>query len=122
MTPAMPKHPVVAYCHGVQDGTVPACEMIRLAVQRHIRDLETGGQRGLHFDRQAAEHAVKFFGFLKHSKSEWAGQPFEPEPWQQFLLWSLFGWKRSDGYRRYRTAFVEVPRKNGKSTLISGIG
>jgi phage terminase large subunit-like protein len=116
------KHPVVAYCHGVLDGSVPASVMIQLAVQRHIRDLETGSQRGLHFDRQAAEYAVKYFGFLKHSKGEWAGKTFEPAAWQQFVLWSLFGWKRADGLRRFRTAFVEVPRKNGKSTLIAGIG
>ena len=109
------KHPVVAYCHGVLDGSVPASAMIRRAVERHVRDLETGRERGLHFDRQAAEYAVRFFGFLKHSKGEWAGQPFELAPWQQFILWSLFGWKRADGLRRFRTAFIEVPRKNGKT-------
>jgi len=120
--PVVVRHPVVAYCRGVLDGSVPASEMIRLAVKRHLRDLETGGERGLHFDRQAAEYATQFFGFLKHSKGEWAGRTFEPSPWQQFILWSLFGWKRSDGQRRFRTAFIEVPRKNGKSTLIAGIG
>lgn len=116
------KHPVVAYCHGVLDGSVPASLLIRKAVERHIRDLETGKERGLHFDRQAAEYAVRFFGFLKHSKGEWAGQPFELAPWQQFVIWSLFGWKREDGLRRFRSAFIEVPRKNGKSTLLAGIG
>jgi phage terminase large subunit-like protein len=116
------RHPVVAYCRGVLDGSVPASLMIRKAVERHLRDLETGGQRGLHFDRAAAEHVVMFFRLLKHSKGEWSGQMFDLAPWQQFILWNLFGWKRSDGLRRYRTAFVEVPRKNGKSTLSAGIG
>ena len=118
----MPKHPVVAYAHGVLDGSIPACHWIRLAVERHLRDLEEGPKRGLRFDRAAAEHATQFFGFLKHSKGQWAGQPFELAPWQQFILWVIFGWKRADGLRRFRVAYVEVPRKNGKTTLIAGIG
>jgi phage terminase large subunit-like protein len=59
---------------------------------------------------------------LKHSKGEWAGTTFEPAPWQMFILWALFGWKRADGLRRFRIAFVEVSRKNGKSTLMAGLG
>jgi len=116
------RHPVVGYCRGVLDGSVPASSMTRAAVKRHLLDLEHGRRRGLHFDRAAAEHAVQFFGLLKHSKGEWAGQRFDPAPWQKFILWSLFGWKRADGLRRFRTAFIEVPRKNGKSTLSAGIG
>ena len=117
------RHPVVSYCRGVLEGSVPACEMIRLAVKRHLADLETGGARGLHFDRAAAEYANMFFpSFLRHSKDPFAGQPFELSPWQQFIVWNLFGWKRADGTRRFRTAFIEVPRKNGKTTLAAGIG
>lgn len=60
---------------------------------------------------------------MQHSKGEWAGQPFELAPWQAFILWVLFGWKRtSDGQRRFRTAFIFVPRKNGKTSLMAGIG
>jgi phage terminase large subunit-like protein len=116
------KHPAVAYCHGVLDGTIPAGALIRQAVERHLRDLETGKERGLWFDRNAAQFAIDFFGFLKHSKGEWAGQPFELAPWQQFIIWNLFGWKRENGFRRFGHAYVEVPRKNGKSTLAAGIG
>lgn len=115
-------HPVVAYMRGVLDGSIPACAHIRRAAQRHMDDLEHGAERGLHFDRAAAEHVTQFFGFLKHSKGEWAGQPFRLEPWQQFLLWVLFGWKRADGLRRFRTAYIELPRKNGKTQLVSGMG
>ncbi|AZF90289.1 MAG: terminase large subunit [Phage 5P_3] len=118
----MSKHPVVAYMDGVLGGSIPACKLIRLAVERHIADLEHGHERGLRFDRQRAEHVLRFFGFLRHSKGEWAGQPFTLEPWQQFLLWVLFGWLRADGTRRFRTAYIEVPRKNGKTTLVAGIG
>jgi len=76
------------------------------------------------FDQQAADMAVAFFEtFLHHSKGEWAGQPFELERWQcEDIIEPLFGWKRLDGTRQYRTAYIEVPRKNGKSTLAAGIG
>lgn len=116
------KHPVVAYQQGVLDGSIPACEMIRRAVLRHRDDLEHGAERGLHFDRAAAEHVLRFFRFLTHSKGEWAGKPFVLEPWQQFLLWVLFGWMRADGLRRYRMGYIEIPRKNGKTQLVAAIG
>jgi len=115
-------HPVVSYMRGVLDGSVPACEFIKLAVKRHLDDMEHAAARGLRFDRARAEHVIQFFGFLTHSKGEWAGQPFVLEPWQQFVLWVLFGWIREDGLRRFRTAYVELPRKNGKTTLMAGIG
>jgi phage terminase large subunit-like protein len=118
----MSRHPVAQYMRCVIDGSVPACQFIRLAVERHLHDLEEAGKRGFWFDRQAAEHALRFFGFLRHSKGEWAGQPFLLEPWQQFIVWVMFGWKRRDGFRRYRTAYIEVPRKNGKTTMMAGLG
>ncbi len=75
------------------------------------------------FDEEAADLAVTFFPrFLIHVKGEWAGQPFELDPWQaDEIIRPLFGWKRKDGTRRYRTVYVEVPRKNGKSSLSAGI-
>lgn len=118
----MSMHPVVAYCRGVMDGTIPACQFIRQAVERHLRDLETAAERGLHFDRAAAEHALSFFGFIRHTKGEWRGQTFHLQPWQQFILWVLFGWKRANGLRRFRLAYIEVPRKNGKTELLAGTG
>lgn len=96
----------------------------RLAVERHARDLETGGERGLWFDRRAAQMGVVFFErALRHSKGEWAGRPVVLEGWQRFLVGALLGWKREeDGGRRFRTAYVEVPRKNGKTLLAAGLG
>ena len=81
----------------------------------------TAAARGLRFDLAAARHAIDFFGFLRHSKGEWAGQTFALAPWQAFVVGCLFGWQRSDGLRRFRTAYCAVPRKNGKSTLSAGI-
>jgi phage terminase large subunit-like protein len=81
-----------------------------------------GAARGVRFDPTTARHAIEFFGFLRHSKGEWAGQTFALAPWQAFVVGCLFGWQRADGLRRFRTAYCAVPRKNGKSTLSAGIG
>lgn len=81
-------------------------------------------QAGCRFDERLAAHAAGFFPrFLQHSKGQWAGQAFELLQWQRdLLIYPIFGWIRKDGTRRFRRAFVEVAKKNGKSTLASGIG
>jgi phage terminase large subunit-like protein len=106
----------------VLNGMVPAGTLVRLAVARQKEDIEQAAERGLRYDAAKAQHAVDFFGFVKHSKGEWAGQPFILSPWQEFVIRCLFGWVRADGFRRFRTAYIEVPRKNGKSTLAAGLG
>ena len=86
------------------------------ADERAVRD-------GCRFDQKAAERVRAFFRrFLRHSKGEWAGKPFELLDWQWTdVVAPLFGWKRPDGTRRYRRGYIEVPKKNGKSTLFSGL-
>jgi phage terminase large subunit-like protein len=78
---------------------------------------------GCTFDATAAEKVVEFFRrFLRHSKGEWAGKPFELIDWQRDdVIYPLFGWRRADGTRRYRKAYIEIPKKNGKSTIASGL-
>ncbi len=110
------------YVRDVLSGEQVACRWVRLACERHVRDLEEGEERGLWFDEQKAREAIAFFKLLKHSKGEWAGRPLTLEPWQQFVVASLLGWRRTDGTRRYRTAYLEVARKNGKTTLAAGLG
>lgn len=110
------------FCDGVIAGTRIVGSLVRLAVERHRRDLVEGPTRGLTFDREAAQHAIDFFGFLRHSKGEWANKVFVLSDWQCFIVAMLFGWKRADGTRRFREGYIEIPRKNGKSTLLSGIG
>jgi len=80
-------------------------------------------RKGYVYDAAAAARAVAFFNeILHHTKGEWAGRPFALEPWQQRdVIEPLFGWKRPDGTRKYRTVYIEVPRKNGKSTLAAGV-
>ena len=93
---------VTAYAADVLDGRVVAGRLVRLAAQRHLRDLAAAHARGLRFDDAAAAHAIQFFIFLKHTKGEWAGQTFVLSPWQEFIVGSLFGWQREDGTRRFR--------------------
>jgi phage terminase large subunit-like protein len=75
-----------------------------------------------YFDEKAAQRACDFFGEIVHVKGKLANKPLTLQPWQRDgIIRPLFGWKRLDGTRRYRNAYIEVPRKNGKSTLCAGI-
>jgi len=121
-TPEPKPCPVEAYARAVLAGEVVAGRLVKLACARHLRDLEEGPARGLRWDRAAAAFAIGFFGFLKQSKGEWAGQPLTLQPWQAFVVGSIFGWKGADGTRRFKTAYEELARKNGKSTVAAGIG
>ncbi len=114
-------HPAEQYAHDVVAGRIVTSRLVRLACQRHLRDLVEGHKRGLWFDVAAAQRVLDFFQLLKHSKGEWAGQSFDLAPWEQFILWVSFGWRRADGTRRFRTIHIEVARKNGKSTLCAGV-
>src|SRR3954447_26291905 len=113
--------PVEVYARDAVEGRVVAGRLVRLACQRHLYDLSHGSARGLAWDGASARQALAFFSHLRHSTGEWAHQPFVLQPWQAFVVGSLFGWKRADGLRRFRTAYVEVARKNGKSALLAGI-
>lgn len=74
------------------------------------------------FDQEAADKVVAFFAkCLAFCKGLKASQPFRLEQWQADIARTIFGWKRPDGSRRYRHVFIEVPRKNGKSTFIAGL-
>lgn len=124
-----PSHPnidafevAVKYAKDVLSGAIVAGKLVKLAAKRFNRDLKFGAERGLVFDKDAAQRVVDFFGFLRHSKGEWGGKVFKLEPWQVFIVANLFGWKRADGTRRFRKAYIEVARKNGKSTFLAGIG
>ena len=80
----------------------------------------TGG--ALFYPRLAKWACDWFPENLVHFEGEWAGRPFELLPWQKQLIGHLFGWLMPDGTRRFRTLFLYVPRKNGKTTLAGGIG
>ena len=73
------------------------------------------------FDKAKADYAVQFINCLKHTKGQWRGVPFELLPWQDSIIRDVFGTVKENGYRQYNTAYVEIPKKNGKSELAAGI-
>lgn len=79
-------------------------------------------KKGCFFEENRAFYAVGFFKLLRHTVGEWSGKPFEPLAWQKYdLIMPLFGWLRSNGTRRFRKGHVEIPKKNGKSMICSGL-
>lgn len=82
---------------------------------------------GARFDPERVDRVLRSFSLLRHTQGQWAGQPLRPDPWQvAWIIAPVFGWVRwdqdADSYVRIITdAYVDVPRKNGKSTLSGGI-
>ena len=114
------------YMTAVVSGAVPACKWTKLAIERQRQDL----QRPLSadwpyvFDPELAERPCRFIELLPHIKGKWAreGRLIELEDWQCFILTTVFGWVHHETrLRRFREGYVEVPRKNAKSTLSSGL-
>jgi phage terminase large subunit-like protein len=111
------------YAQKVVSGAIVAGPNVRNACRRHLDDLKRGSARGLYFDEAEAAKAYEFFeGRLKLSEGQFEGRPFVLHPAQAFIVGSLFGWKRKDGFRRFRRAYVEQGKGNGKSPLAGGIG
>ncbi|QJC52794.1 terminase large subunit [Paenibacillus albicereus] len=119
--------PVLEYAQKVLSGEIIAGELVKLACQRHLDNLRDSQLNvttfEYYFDDLAAAHAIDFYRYLKHSKGKWARQSFQLELWQKFIVGSLFGWlERDTQLRRFRVAYDEIARKNGKSTLAAGVG
>lgn len=116
-----------AYAQDVVKGTIPACGWVRKACQRQLSDLARwkGSDSPYYFDQEAAELVCKFVELMPHVKGEWARKrlTLKLQPWQCFILTTIFGWKKTkDNTRRFREAFILVPRKNGKSALVAPLG
>lgn len=113
------------YIQSVLSGSVQACKWVRLAVQRHVNDLAQTKDPSypFYFDEKAAQRVILFGQDQYHTKGEWAKQRLKIslEPWQQFIIWVIFGWKRKETRtRRFTKAYVEVARKAGK-TIVGAI-
>ena len=109
------------YADDVIAGKIPACKWVKLAAKRQISDLEKySGPRSMYvFDETEAGRVCKFIELLTHTKGELAGTRIKLEPWQVFILSTAFGWRRrSDGGRRFRRVYIEVPRGNGKALAL----
>ncbi len=109
------------YALDIVTGKIPAAKYVAKACQRYLTDLDTAEERGLEFRPKTAAAYITFFQrAIRHTVGEWDGKPFDPLPWQQFILWNLYGWFREDGTRRFNYAYITVARKNGKTTLMAG--
>jgi phage terminase large subunit-like protein len=114
------------YARRVIQGEIPSSKWTRLAVERQLDDLERPVSDAWPwvFSMDHASRPCEFLELLPHIKGKWARdkQLLHLEGWQCFVLTTVFGWvHHKTGLRRYREAYVEVPRKNAKSTLSSGL-
>jgi phage terminase large subunit-like protein len=136
-----PKDEATAYAVAVSSGAVIAGPHVRNACKRHLKDLQDGHARGLVWRVDKVERVLKFFRkILKLNGGDFEGLPFNPLPWQCFILGSIFGWYKQEGdtrwattcpsedlskflmYRRFRVAYQETGKGSGKSPLAAGIG
>lgn len=121
-----PSESAKAYAKGVTSGKIPAGEFIRLACQRFLDDLKRkGADWPYKYDAEKADRAVRFMEKMPHTKGKWAAQKrlLVLEPWQHFIECNLFGWvHKKTGHRRFRRAYEEIPRKNGKSLRLAARG
>lgn len=117
---------VTEYARQVLDGKIVAGTLVISACSRHLSDLKRARSRTFtyRFDKALAASAIGFFSLLSLTKGkQFYGKPFKLELWQCFIVGSLFGWvEKGTGHRRFRYAYNEVARKNGKSELAAGIG
>lgn len=125
--PKYPTGPVDEYAEKVIKGDIVAGPHVRNACRRHRDDRLNGPARGIHWDPEAADRVLRFFpAVLRLNGGQFEGRPFHPHLSQQFKIGSIFGWKRveSDGaiLRRFRRAYIEEGKGNGKSPLAAGIG
>lgn len=113
------------YARDVVRGKIPACAWAKLACQRHLSDLTRSKSKAYPFTFDAAEAArvCGFIELLPHVKGAKAGTPLILEAWQVFMTAAIFGWvHKKTRLRRFRRVYIEVPRGNGKSAWLSGVG
>jgi phage terminase large subunit-like protein len=107
------------YCKDVLSGKILAGNLVKLACQRHLNDLDRskGKDYPYKFDKEKANKRCAFSEKLPHVKGKWTGSRLKLQPHQVFIQCVLWGWvKKKDNARRFSRAYIEVPRKNGKST------
>jgi phage terminase large subunit-like protein len=111
------------YAEAVRAGRIDACRYVRLACQRQLEELDAAElDFPYRFDIDRAEAVCYFIERLPHIKGRWKSGNLQLEPWQCFILTTVFGWVDDQGDRRFRSVYIEVPRKNGKSALTAGVG
>lgn len=112
------------YIDGVLDGSIVAGLTVIQAVQRHLDDLEKAKTDDFeyYFDRKRAVLACQAIKMMPHTSGSVAGKPFQLEPWQAFIVWSLYGWrKKEEKTSRFRKAYIKIARKNGKTEFLAAL-
>lgn len=122
-----PDDPTTAYAIAVAKGRRPdgslAGELEIAAGRRHLKDLETGAERGLRWEPDRAEHAISFYpALLTITEGAKVGQPFHLLPWHVFVAGSLFGWRKISGRMRFRSAWLETGKGQAKSPFMAATG
>jgi len=108
------------YAQSVVAGEIPACDLVKSVCQRALDEWEK--QRWIyHYSPEDAARVCQFVELLPHIKGPLAGSNIKLEPWQVFILCQVFGWLKPDGTRRYRRAYIEIPRGNAKSTMSAAV-
>lgn len=114
------KEELIAYARKCIAGEIVSCEKHRWACERYLKDLERGDWE-YYWDESEAQKIYKWFLHLKHTKGELAGSRIELTTWQKFVLCQLYGWReRRSGYKRFKSSFIQVGRKNAKSQMQAG--
>lgn len=116
------RHPAEQYAQDVIDGKIAANIWVIKACLRYFDDIQNAKSKGWYFDQETAQAYIDFIEMMPLTKGKLAGQPLKLEPWQQFIIWNTYGWKKTkNNYRRFDKVTVCVPKKNGKTELIAAI-
>jgi phage terminase large subunit-like protein len=105
------------YISSVLSGEIDLSTTTRLTFLRHASDLLVAPENGWYFDKKKAERVFDFCSLLKHSPDKRSWVTFDPEPWQAAIIYIMFGWHKKDGTRRFNYGYIEIPKKNGKTTF-----
>lgn len=105
------------YIADVLSGKIEVSQTTKLTFIRHVQDKLFAPENGWYFDKKAVERVFDFCTLLKHSPDKRSWVTFVPEPWQAAIIYIIFGWKKRDGTRRFNYAYIEIPKKNGKTTF-----
>ena len=107
-----------SYCSDVLNDRIPSGIHLKNAVTRFNNDYDNPKW---HFDEKAVNKVIKFIAKLKHFTGRHAGKHFILQPWQVFIIANLYGFYRDNGSRRFRTAYLEMARKQGKTALVAAL-
>lgn len=109
------------YAHWVlaPENMIKTGRLVKLAAKRFLADLT---RDDIYFDEDEANHCINFIErYCVQWEGSWRGEPFNLEPWQKFALQNIYGWLKKNGKRRFTKAYIQIAKKNGKSSLSAGI-